>query len=206
MDSTQGKSRIWPWALAGLVGVYLAGFILFATSLPETPKTVEPADGIVTLTGGGARLDAAVNLLEHHAGKRLLISGVHSTTTKADLKRLSNGGARFDCCADLGFAAVDTHGNADETRDWVKRHGYRSIILVTASYHMRRSLIEFSTDMPSVKLEPYPVEPDGIDLSGWWHDPHALRLLQSEYAKYLLSLVMNSLGPPKDQAGRHHLT
>jgi uncharacterized SAM-binding protein YcdF (DUF218 family) len=193
MDSEQGKNHFWRWLLTGLVLVYLAGFLIFATSLPETPKTVEPADGIVTLTGGGARLDAAVNLLEHREGKRLLISGVHPSTTKAELKRLSNGGARFDCCADLGFAAEDTRGNADETRDWMKRHGYRSLILVTASYHMRRSLIEFSTDMPSVKIEPYPVEPEDIDLSQWWHDPHALRVLQGEYAKYMLSLVMNGL-------------
>lgn len=193
MEHAQGKSHTWQWVLAGLVLAYVIGFVIFAASLPRVPKTVIPADGIVALTGGDARVDAAVSLLEHRAGKRLLISGVHPSVTKDDLKRLSHGGARFDCCADLGFAAVDTHGNADETRDWVKRHGYRSLILVTATYHMRRSLIEFSADMPGVTIEPYPVEPDGIDLSHWWQDTHALRVLQGEYAKYLLSLVMNSM-------------
>ena len=47
---------------------------------------------------------------------------------------------RFDCCADLGFMAADTHGNAQETADWARAHRYKSLIVVTANYHMPRSL------------------------------------------------------------------
>ena len=144
----------------------------------------------MALTGGGARLDAAVALFERGVGKRLLITGVHSTTTKHDLKRLAHGGPRFDCCADLGFAAEDTHGNAAEAADWTRAHHYTSLIVVTASYHMPRSMAEFSAEMPGVKLQAYPVEPDGIDLHAWWRDPRAVALLQAEYAKYLASLVL----------------
>ena len=55
---------------------------------------------------------------------------------------------------------------------------------------MPRSMAEFSAEMPDIKLEPYPVEPDGIDLHDWWRDPRAVALLQVEYAKYLASLVL----------------
>ena len=48
--------------LAALI-VYLAGFLIFLARLPATPATAR-ADGIVALTGGGARLDTAVALLE----------------------------------------------------------------------------------------------------------------------------------------------
>jgi uncharacterized SAM-binding protein YcdF (DUF218 family) len=174
----------------GLLVAYTLGFILFAVTLPRAPAELPHADGIVALTGGGARLDAADKLLENDAAQRLLISGVNPGTTKAELKAIAHGGRRFDCCADLGFAAADTHGNADEATGWVRRHGYNSIIVVTANYHMRRSLNEFSADMPGVRLVAYPVDPQGIDLDGWWRDPHALRLLHSEYAKYLASLVI----------------
>ena len=169
---------------------YAAGFVIFAATLPHSPARVKGADGIVALTGGGARLDTAVALFERGVGKRLLITGVYSATTKHDLKRIAHGGPRFDCCADLGFEAESTHGNAAEAARWARIHHYRRLVVVTSSYHMPRSLAEFSAEMPDVTLEPYPVEPDGIDLKSWWHDPRAAALLQAEYAKYLASLVL----------------
>ncbi|HEY7976599.1 MAG TPA: YdcF family protein [Rhizomicrobium sp.] len=174
----------------GLLVIYTLGFILFAVTLPRPPALLPHADGIVALTGGDARLDAADKLLENDAARRLLISGVNPGTTKAQLKALAHAGRRFDCCADLGFRATSTHGNADEATAWVRHHGYNSIIVVTANYHMRRSLNEFSADMPGVRLIAYPVDPQGLDLDGWWQDPHALHLLHSEYAKYLASFVI----------------
>jgi uncharacterized SAM-binding protein YcdF (DUF218 family) len=176
--------------MAVVLGLYLIGFVLFAANLPAAPAALGKPDAIVALTGGGARLDAAVALFERGVGKRLLISGVAPSTTKKELKLLAHGGARFDCCADLGFQAADTHGNAEETAGWVRAHHYRSIVVVTATYHMPRSLSEFSARMPGVELKPYPVEPEGIDLHEWWRDPRALRVLQGEYAKYLASAVL----------------
>ncbi len=185
------------------VGIfYLLGFLVFALTLPSGSVAPRRADGIVALTGGNARLDAAEELLEKGSGRRLLISGVHPGTTKADIRRLTQAGPKFDCCADLGFAAADTRGNALETAAWAHRHHYRSLIVVTASYHMPRSLNEFSAAMPDVRLIPYPVEPTGIDLAQWWRDPNALRILQSEYAKYLASLIATALDKSHAAADR----
>src|SRR5215475_4078601 len=95
---------------------YGLGFVLFVSLLPRTPREVPKADGIVVLTGGGTRLDRAEDLFESGVGRRLLISGVDQTTTKETLKHLVHGGPRFDCCADVGYAAEDTRGNAQETK------------------------------------------------------------------------------------------
>jgi uncharacterized SAM-binding protein YcdF (DUF218 family) len=177
----------------GVIVLYIAGFLLFAITLPRTPAEVRPTDGIVVLTGGGGRVDAADALLESDCCKRLLISGVHPGTTKEQIKALIHAGRRFDCCADLGFEAADTHGNASEAAQWAKAHHYHSLIVVTANYHIRRSMAEFAADMPGMRLEAYPVSPEGIDLTQWWHNPHALHLLHSEYAKYLASLVITTV-------------
>ena len=182
--------------IAALVALYVLGFIAFVTLLPGAPANPRPAQGIVALTGGNERLSTAVRLLETRTGERLLITGVNSTTTKQELKRLSHGGRRFDCCADLGYAAENTQGNASEAAIWARAHRYRSLIIVTARYHMPRSLTEFQAAMPGVVLEPYPVNPEDIDLDGWWHDLRALRVLQGEYAKYLASTVRNAVSRP----------
>ncbi|HUO03443.1 MAG TPA: YdcF family protein [Rhizomicrobium sp.] len=168
---------------------YGLGFVAFVSLLPKTPADLSAADGIVVLTGGDTRLDRADALLESGVGKRLLISGVDQATTKETLKHLIHAGPRFDCCADLGYAAEDTRGNAQEAADWARIHHLHRLILVTARYHMPRSLEEFSAAMPSVQFLPYPVEQESINLADWWDHPRTIFLLHREYAKYLVSLI-----------------
>lgn len=172
---------------------YAISFVLFVANLPVAPSELPKADGIVALTGGDERLDTAVSLLERGVARRLLISGVSQTTTKDQLGKLSDGGARFACCADIGYAAEDTHGNAQEASDWAHAHHFNSLVIVTSRYHMPRTLHEFSAVLPDITLIAYPVDQNGIDLSGWWRHPRTASLLHREYTKYLASLVTTHL-------------
>lgn len=172
---------------------YGIGFVLFVSNLPARPAMRPQADGIVALTGGDERLDTAVALLEQGVGKRLLISGVSQSATKEEVGRLSDGGPRFRCCADLGYTAEDTHGNAAEAAEWAHENRFASLIIVTGRYHMPRTLREFSTAMPDITLIPYPVDQQGIDLSGWWLHPRTVRLLHREFVKYLFSVLTTRL-------------
>lgn len=178
--------RYGAFALLAMPVLYAAGFAVFVGGLPS-PATTDPvmADAIVALTGDGDRLTPAVTLLEEGSGGRLLITGVNKLTTKHELKVLLHGGGSFDCCADLGFAAADTRGNAEETARWVSEHHYGSLIVVTAAYHMPRSLLEFGVEMPGVKLVPYPVAAEPPGTPAW----HNVRRLHGEYVKYLASLM-----------------
>jgi len=169
--------------------LYTIGFGVFTVTLPRpAPQPTVQADAIVALTGEGGRLAPAVLLLEHGGGKRLLITGVNKLTSKRDLKALLHAGASFDCCADLGFSALDTHGNAEEAARWARAHKYRSLVVVTAAYHMPRSLVEFGAEMPEVRLLPYPVALEQASPSSWQN----IRRLHGEYAKYLASVVRTS--------------
>jgi len=169
---------------------YVAGFLLFLARLPTAPANPH-ADAIVALTGGNARLDAAVTLLEHDAGQRLLISGVDMETNKETLGHLLDGGPRFACCADIGYAAEDTRGNAEEAAEWSREHGFKSLIVVTARYHIPRAMLEFAAVMPGTTLIAYPVQTGGIDVNNWWRHRDTAVLLQREYMKYLAILAVN---------------
>jgi uncharacterized SAM-binding protein YcdF (DUF218 family) len=172
---------------------YGLSFVLFVGNLPTAPAMLPKADGIVALTGGDERLDTAVALLERGVGKRLLVSGVSPQTTKETVGKMSEGGARFLCCADIGYAAEDTHGNAQEAAQWARDNHFDSLVIVTSRYHMPRALREFSAAIPEVTLIAYPVEQSRIDLSGWWMHPHTVQLLHREYVKYLASMVTTRL-------------
>jgi uncharacterized SAM-binding protein YcdF (DUF218 family) len=187
--------------LALLLAFYLFGFVVYAQSVshfarerPDAQDVRLRADGIVVLTGGADRLPEAFILLERGQGRRLLISGVNKATTRNDLRaRLEIGDSEtgsnrfFDCCVDLDKSARDTRGNAMEAVNWAKRHSYRSLIIVTSAYHMPRSLMELGLIDETLELKPYAVAPHHLGLERWWEYPATLRLLFSEYTKYLAS-------------------
>ncbi len=90
---------------------------------------------------------------------------------------------------EVGHRAENTIGDATETADGVKQRDYRSIILVTSTYHLPRAQLELGRAMPGVEISPYPVFQDTLHLDGWWAYPGTTRLLISEYTKYLLTLT-----------------
>jgi uncharacterized SAM-binding protein YcdF (DUF218 family) len=184
------------WLIFIVVVAYVAGFAAFASHLPQPPRDLGPVDGIVALTGGGMRLDMAVALFEKGVGERLLISGVNTQASKRDLKRLVHGKRRFDCCADLGYAAENTFGNAKEAAAWTRFHRYRRIVLVTSRYHMPRSLLEFRDVMPDVTVIAYPVDLDNG--RGFPSRLRNLKALHSEYWKYLAVTLLTSAGLEPD--------
>ncbi|MES2472416.1 MAG: YdcF family protein [Pseudomonadota bacterium] len=172
---------------------YAIGFVLFVSNLPVAPAAMPKADGIVVLTGGDERLETAVSMLERGIAKRLLVSGTSLSVTKETVGKISGGGLRFDCCADIGYAAEDTHGNAEETATWAREHKFDSLVIVTGRHHMPRTLKEFSTAMPDITLIAYPVDQSGVALGEWWKRPRTAQFLHREYFKYLASLVTTRL-------------
>lgn len=169
--------------------VWFAGLMHFATNLPRVaPASVAPADGIVVLTGGAARIEVGLSLLGAGKAQRMFISGVHPGIGKAAMRPSVPGGkALLDCCVDLGFSAVDTYGNAVETAAWAQKLGYRRLLVVTANYHMPRALVELRHRMPGVELVAYPVIPRQFKLEQWWSWPGSASLLVVEFNKYLLA-------------------
>ncbi len=171
-----------------LVGVLvLAGFLYFSSLVNgDTPADVRSADAIVVLTGGADRIPEAVKLLSLGKGQRLLISGVNPITKKKELASLSpNNKHWFRCCVDVGHLARDTIGNAEETRAWVEERGFNSLIVVTASYHMPRSLAELRRALPDTDLIAYPVQPSSLRVDAWWKHRGTLELMAWEYAKFV---------------------
>jgi uncharacterized SAM-binding protein YcdF (DUF218 family) len=175
-------------AAAGIAIVGAAvGFVGFLSQLRgvET-KPASNADGIVVLTGGSSRISDAIELLASGYGKRLLISGVHPTNGVSDISRsLPDSQRLLTCCVDLDRSAVNTRSNASETRRWVDEQGFRSLIVVTSNYHMPRAIVELSHAMPEITLIPFVVIGDKWREEPWWTSGATLRLLLSEYVKYL---------------------
>jgi uncharacterized SAM-binding protein YcdF (DUF218 family) len=163
------------------------GFVGFLSQLRGAEMRPDrKADGIVVFTGGSSRVSDAMELLASGYGKRLLISGVHPTNAASDISRsLSDNQSLLNCCVDLDRSAVNTRSNAAETRRWAHERGFKSLIVVTSNYHMPRAIVELSHAMPDVALIPFAVVGDKWRDEPWWTSGATLRLLLSEYVKYV---------------------
>ncbi|MGX5802847.1 YdcF family protein [Bradyrhizobium sp. Arg314] len=188
--------RVCGFTVLAILMLFAGGFGWFADKVSHmtTPLNPARADAIIVLTGGQSRLDAAMDLLASGKGERLLISGVHPSATKRQLQAAMGGDKQlFTCCVDIDHAALDTIGNAEESAKWVENHAYGSIIIVTNNYHMPRSLLEMGRLLHGARLEPYPVVNTNLGNGGWLTKPEALRVLLTEYSKYVLSLARGFL-------------
>jgi len=179
--------------------VYVGGVWWFVESIPHaTADDGSATDAIVVLTGGAARVATGLELLRQGRARKLFVSGVYRGVDVHELLRTQRQAPEsLDCCIVLGYSAETTEGNAAETSAWVAHEGYRSIRLVTAAYHMPRSLIEFRRAMPALRIVPHPVTLESFHRDDWWAWPGTLRVVVAEYHKLIAALVRPYLGSPR---------
>ncbi len=178
-----------------LAAAWFLGFGFYIISLPDAqePATVSGSEAIVVLTGGAGRLGAGVRLMEEKSANRMLISGVNPVVTADELTALTGADSSlFACCIDLDHASPDTAGNATESAKWARQYGFTSITLVTADYHMPRSLILFRNALPEATITAFAVD-------GNW----PLGLLAKEYNKYLVTLAREAIGTSRTKQEGH---
>jgi uncharacterized SAM-binding protein YcdF (DUF218 family) len=186
-----------PLAAFALLG---GGFLWFAFNVVHEDAPLDrTADGIVALTGGASRIADAVELLALGRGRRLLITGVGQGTHTAELMRLAPDHERwFGCCIDLDYTAANTVGNAVETSRWARARGFRSLLVVTSSYHMPRAMLEIGHRLPDVTLIPFPVVSGQVRAEPWWRHTGTAKLLAFEYLKFLVAAARIGLHPHAD--------
>jgi len=184
---------------AGVVGALLlgGGFFWFAWKIPnEEVSLARNADGIVVLTGAASRIPDAIELLAADRGKRLLITGVHRATSAREIARLTPLYSKFfTCCVDLDRSALNTFGNALETKRWAHEHNFNSLIVVTSNWHMPRAMAELAHQLPDTTLIAFPVMSEKVKTEPWWSSVDTARFLFAEYLKYLFALSRMRLDP-----------
>lgn len=86
----------------------------------------------------------------------------------------------------------------------MRRLSYHSLRLVTAWYHMPRSLLEFRRAMPDIEIIPHPVfSEEAISQNSWgWRG--TVPVLIGEYGKYLAAMFVPLVDRPS-LAGAHRL-
>ena len=171
-----------------LLLAWAAGFSYYASSSlmlqPQRPE--QKTEAIVVLTGGDGRIETGLRLLANGMAPELFISGVHPVVTMADITAPWTGPQPLPaCCITLGYKAVSTQQNADETAAWVREKKIRSLRLVTSNYHMHRAYLEFHAALPDVRILIQPIVQRDITP----RQPYFWIVMFSEYHKSLFRFL-----------------
>lgn len=165
--------------IAAALLAWILGFAAFALFLPR-PTGDEKTDAIVVPTGGVGRIDRGLEQLRRGNAGAMLVTGVgREVKPKEFAAEYKVSPKLMACCITLGFSATNTKGNATEAAQWVRRHHFNSLRLVTTDWHMRRAEFELKAALPpgvtviddAVRSKPSP------------------RILFLEYNKLLASFV-----------------
>jgi uncharacterized SAM-binding protein YcdF (DUF218 family) len=173
------------YRIAALILVAWAlGFAVFMLSLGKPLDPGAKTDAIVVLTGAPGRIDRGLALMHAGSARRMLVSGVGREVRPHELAVEYHDGKLFGCCIDLGWQAVDTVSNAEETAKWVREYDYRTVRLVTSDWHMPRARLELAHQLgKDVTVIGDPVR----------SSPRFFTLLR-EYHKYLFRSLALTLG------------
>ncbi len=176
---------------------WCAGLVWFAATIPDTVTDADThTDAIVVLTGGSERIETGLKLLADGRAEKLYISGVGGSAKPDQLLARAASDPELSARISTGTAA-NTPGNALETTAWARSRHVGSIRLVTAGYHMRRSLLELHSAMPELRIVPHPVFPATVK-SDWWRWPGTASLIAREYSKYAITWMWQWLGLEDD--------
>lgn len=170
----------------------LAWFVLTIPTHVDNPS--QKTDAIVVLTGGTERIETALKLIDCQLAQRLLISGVNPQTTLKDiLGAVTMSYKNLDpSIIDLDYQSDSTCENAQQTAKWIWNHNFRSVRLVTAHYHIHRSLLEFYQRLPDVEIIVHPIVPRIFQKGDWYWNLDAWSILWREYHKYVGALLVYS--------------
>lgn len=172
------------------IAAWGVGWIAFAAAIPNAVNdATTKTDAIVVLTGGRGRVEAGIELLRGGLAAKLFVSGAGGRTQLPDL--LPDNvpiTPEIQAAITLGREAEDTPGNATETAAWAQRESIASLRLVTAAYHMPRSLLELQAAMPKVRIVAHPVFSSNVK-ADWWRWPGTASLIAREYTKFLVSWI-----------------
>ena len=171
--------------ITGLLFVfYLYSFLKFVNNIEDKKLSRDYSYDIVVITGGSGRIKTGAKLLSNSVNSRLLISGVGMGVKRSEiLSRFGLDTKRVD----LGYNANSTRGNAIETKNWVKKNGFKKIVLVTDNWHLPRAKLLFEAAMPDIKIIPHSVFVKRENNKGDLGLSKNIMFLIQEHIKYLIS-------------------
>ncbi len=132
---------------AAVVALIVASFPLFV--FPEQDRPGK-ADAVVVLAGGKDRLPKALRLMGEGVARTLVID--RNRPKAPDLERAVCAGRYPFRVLCIEAEPYSTRGEAEAVARLAARRGWRSIVVVTSTYHVTRARLIFHRCLPATRV------------------------------------------------------
>lgn len=172
------------------IGAYLSPDDLAGCDAPQGQSGMcRPAGAIVVVSGGDtvARTSEAIALYQAGWAPYIVFSGA-----AADKDGPSNAQAMKEQALAAGVPeeatvvegeSETTKQNAEQVRGLLEPMGVKDVIVVTSGYHMRRTGLEFESQLGDTTVRRHPVSDDKHWSDVWWMTPWGWWLAMGELVK-----------------------
>lgn len=152
--------------------------------LSEAPRQTEV---IIILSGGAGRVEQGVKLYEEGYAPKLLLSNAKEITgPEGDMRETALSLGIPESAILTEDAAESTYQNAQLTLPIMKQHGFKSAIVVSSDFHMRRVKFIFDHVYQKSGIELTYIGADsGYNAKAWWGDRYSRETTFNEYIKMI---------------------
>lgn len=208
------KSGGLPFVLILLVaGAFLSApyWLPWPGTFLQVPDRLEKADCLVPLRGDDFfRFQKTVDLLSEGYSENIVVSVTPGISKKYDLAYRVSGldkasakdltlrffdyfGKNAERIFFTEFEVTSTFSEAVATKELMRKNGFKSLILVTSEYHMRRAFWIFKWVFQGTGVEIYNVTADSelFDPSKWWQKERDVRRVAEEYASFAVNFIFH---------------
>ena len=166
--------------------------LMKCSDTPSNLQGCEPADVIIAVSGGDttARTQEAIDLYKNGWAPRLIFSGAAQDKSGPSNAAVMRQQAIRQDVPETAITIEDesetTKENAEKTRDILASEDIHTAIVVTSSYHMKRTILEFRERAPGVEFRAHPTVTDSQWSVWWWLTPYGWWLALSELFKIIV--------------------
>jgi uncharacterized SAM-binding protein YcdF (DUF218 family) len=164
-----------------VIGFFTAGRFL---TLTQPPKQ---SDAIIVLSGGQGRVEKAVELYKAGYAPYIILSNAKEITSRSGdmIQTALNLGIPQDVIYNED-AAESTYQNAEFTLSIMKEQNFKSAIVVSSDFHMRRVKLLFDRVYKKSDIElTYVGSDSGYNAKRWWSDRKSRETTFNEYVKMI---------------------
>jgi uncharacterized SAM-binding protein YcdF (DUF218 family) len=164
---------------------------------------LRPADAIVVLAGNSPyRSQHAADLYRRGLAARVIISneavsshGMQTTWLELRARGVVELDIPDEAIVPIEAVSDSTSEEAEFSRDLMLRHGWRSAILVTDPFHMRRASMIFrkAFEPAGLSVAASPAEGSKYGVASWWHDRNGIMRVAQEYLKFGYYLALGRI-------------
>jgi len=189
--------------IIGIFAVLLVIFITHNLWLDSIAKflivneELSPADVVVILGGGGQeRVDRGVKLYKSDYGKKIIITGMPIQLTGLPITTWPQLAMNSALSMGVPKNAIiteerptSTYEDAEYVKEDMLKGNFKSAIVVSSPYHMRRARMIFKkvfNDQRDITLMFSSADNEKFQIHKWWTQENELTVVMTEYFKLIL--------------------